>query len=190
MRCGYLASSILVLMVGCAETPDNGTSQAEPRRPDPGAEPDKPAGPQPYVIIESGGKELKVAVEVVRTQRDIRRGLMYRTHLAENAGMLFLFEKEKFQSFWMKNTLIPLDMIFIGANMKIAGIVENAEPRTTSSRKVPAPSQFVLEVNGGWTGKRGVRALDKVRFVDVGPVPPPKPLLEKKSPPPAERPAP
>jgi hypothetical protein len=179
MRRALLAASVTLGMLSCTKS-DDGT-RAEPRRDDPAPEPDRPKpstrkGPQPYVVIHSGGKQQKVEVEVVRTQRDIRRGLMYRTHLDENAGMLFLFKKEKFQSFWMKNTLIPLDMIFIGASMRIAGIVENAEPKTNTSRKVPAPSQYVLEVNGGWTDKHGVRAGDKVEFVDVGPYPPPVPL--------------
>lgn len=184
MRRGLSAASVAVLLFSCAQaSEETNTSQAQPKRQEPAEtrRPPEPTGPQPYVVIESGGKEHKVAVEVVRTQRDIRRGMMYRTYLAEDAGMLFLFDREKFQSFWMKNCLIPLDMIFINANMKIAGIVENAEPRTTTSRKVPAPSQYVLEVNGGWSKKRGIRALDKVRFVDVANVPPPVPLGQKPS---------
>lgn len=183
MRGALPVAGVILAMISCTKS-DEGT-RAEPRHdpaPDTANKPKKPAGPQPYVIIESGGKELKVAVEVVRTQRDIRRGLMYRTYLDENAGMLFLFKKEKFQSFWMKNTMIPLDMIFINADMKIAGIVENAEPRTTTSRKVPAPSQYVLEVNGGWCKKNGVRAFDKVRFVDAGPIPPGVKLGAKPAP--------
>ena len=181
MRRGLSSASVLVLLLSCGQSADEGGSRAEPAKtPVPeGPASKKPKGPQPYVVIESGGSEHKVAVEVVRTQRDIRRGLMYRTHLPADAGMLFLFKKESIQSFWMKNTLIPLDMIFIGASMKVAGVVENAEPRTTTSRSVPAPSQFVLEVNAGWAKEHGVRALDKVRFVDVGPVPPPVPFGKK-----------
>jgi hypothetical protein len=188
MRRALLAASVTLAMLSCTRASDDGGTRAEPSRdPAPKGVPaasqaKKPTGPQPYVVIESGGREHRVAVEVVRTEADIRRGLMYRSFMAADAGMLFLFKKEKFQSFWMKNTLIPLDIIFISAKMTIAGIVESAEPRTTTSRKVPAPSQFVLEVNGGWTKKNGVRAGDRVRFVDAGKIPPPVPLGQTPSP--------
>jgi hypothetical protein len=64
----------------------------------------------------------------------------------------------------MKNTLIPLDMIFIGADWRIAGIVENAEPRTLTSRDVGVPSQYVLEINGGLSARYGIHAGQLVDF--------------------------
>jgi len=67
----------------------------------------------------------------------------------------------------MQNTLIPLDMIFIKADYTVAGIVENAEPRTETLRKVGVPSVYVLEVNGGWTAAHHVVAGAKVRFENV-----------------------
>jgi uncharacterized membrane protein (UPF0127 family) len=67
----------------------------------------------------------------------------------------------------MKNTLIPLDIIFIAKDMTIAGIAENAEPLNESLRKVGKPSLYVLEVNGGWTKQHGVAAGAKVRFENV-----------------------
>ena len=92
---------------------------------------------------------------------------MYREHMADDAGMLFLMPEERVQSFWMKNTFIPLDIIFIRADLTVAGIVENAEPQTLTSRTVGKPSKYVLEVNAGWSQRHGVKTGSKATFVDV-----------------------
>jgi len=124
-----------------------------------------PAGSKVVITTPSG--ELTVNVEVVSTDAKIERGLMYREHLPPNDGMLFLLPIEKDWAFWMHNTLIPLDMIFIRKDMTIAGVVANAEPRTDTLRKVGEPSVFVLEVNGGYCAQHGVAAQQKVRFDNV-----------------------
>lgn len=111
--------------------------------------------------------EVSVDVEVVDTWPKIEKGLMHRQHLGLDSGMLFLMEGEEDWGFYMKNTLIPLDMIFIAKDFTIVGIVENAVPRDLTSRKVGKPSLYVLEVNGGWTRKHGVVAGAKVRFENV-----------------------
>jgi len=123
------------------------------------------AGPKVY--LQSAKGEVAVNVEVVATEAKIERGLMYRRHLPPDAGMLFLMGREKEWSFWMRNTLIPLDMIFIAKDMTIAGIVENAEPMTEVLRNVHKPSLYVLEVNAGWAKSSGVDAGAKVRFENV-----------------------
>jgi uncharacterized membrane protein (UPF0127 family) len=74
---------------------------------------------------------------------------------------------EKDWTFWMRNTLIPLDMIFIKKDMTVGGIVENAEPKTETLRKVGVPTFYVLEVNGGWCKQHGVVAGAKVRYENV-----------------------
>jgi uncharacterized membrane protein (UPF0127 family) len=127
-----------------------------------------PARPQARVVVETaaGGRHA-VAVEIARTDAERARGLMHRTSLPDDAGMLFLFDETAEHGFWMMNTLIPLDMIFIDEDGRIVGVVERAEPRSTESRSVGAPSRYVLEVNGGWTGARGVKAGDRVRFENV-----------------------
>ena len=81
--------------------------------------------------------------------------------------MLFLFDREQDHAFWMENTLIPLDMIFIDDGGRIVGIVERAEPLTRTPRRVDGPSRFVLEVNGGWSKAHGVAKGDRVRFENV-----------------------
>ena len=127
----------------------------------------KVAAPGATVAITTPSGELTVNVEVVSTDAKIERGLMYREHLPPNDGMLFLLPVEKDWAFWMHNTLIPLDIIFIRKDMTIAGIAANAEPRTDTLRKVGEPSVFVLEVNGGYCAQHGVAAQQKVRFEGV-----------------------
>ena len=92
---------------------------------------------------------------------------MQREQLAPDAGMLFLFDETEDHSFWMKDTLIPLDMIFVDEGGRVVGVVERAEPLTLSPREVGAPSRYVLEVNGGWAAAHGVAAGDRVRFENV-----------------------
>ena len=125
------------------------------------------AAPGPTVVITTPNGDVPVAVEVVATEASIERGLMFRTHLPPNDGMLFLLHEEKDWPFWMHNTLIPLDLIYIRRNMTIAGIVQNAEPQTDTLRRVGEPSVFVLEVNGGFTASHGIAANQTVRFDNV-----------------------
>lgn len=126
-----------------------------------------PTTPMPKVYLSTAQGDTQVEVEVVQTSAAIERGLMFREHLPPDQGMLFLMKEERAWSFWMRNTLIPLDMIFIAKDMTIAGIVENAEPRTETLREVPAPSLYVLEVNGGYCAAHKVAAGAKVRFEGV-----------------------
>lgn len=134
--------------------------------PAPTPEAPKPAN-APKVHLETPRGEITVDVEVVSTPAKIEKGLMYRQYLAPDSGMLFLMGHEKDWTFWMHNTLIPLDMIFITKDMKVAGIVQNAEPKTDTMRTVGATSLYVLEVNGGYTASKGVIAGAKVRFDNV-----------------------
>ena len=126
-----------------------------------------PRTPAPRVVVETASGAHVVRVELARTDAERARGLMWREKLDPDAGMLFLFEESALHGFWMKNTLISLDMIFIGEDGRIVGVVERAAPGTTTPREVGAPSRYVLEVNGGWSAARGVRAGDRVRFEDV-----------------------
>ena len=127
----------------------------------------KPPGPQPKVSLQTPDGEVTVNVEVVSSGPLLQKGLMYRQHLAPDAGMLFLMGYETDHAFYMRNTLIPLDMIFITKDMEIAGIVQNAEPKTETLRRVGKTSLYVLEVNGGWTASHQVAPGAKVRFENV-----------------------
>lgn len=125
------------------------------------------AAPKVYLTAPTG--EVAVDVEVVRTKAKIQRGLMYREHLPPDSGMLFIMGYEDDHTFYMRNTLIPLDMLFITKDLTVAGIVERAEPRTETLRSVGAPSLYVLEVNGGWAKAHQITSGAKVRFERVTP---------------------
>ena len=158
-----LALVILVVLVGTACS--NGPKRDD--APTMTAQPDSPAAATPTVSIATPNGEATVRVEIVATAPKIERGMMYREHLAPDAGMLFLMGRDHDWAFYMRNTLIPLDMIFITREMTVAGVVANAEPRTETLRKVNTPSLYVLEVNGGWAAAHHVTAGAKVRFDGV-----------------------
>jgi len=129
----------------------------------------KPATPE-VVLSPPGRDPARVKVALARTEPERRVGLMHRKHLDADAGMLFLFEAPQPLSFWMHNTYVPLDMIFITDTLAVLGVVENAEPLTDSPRQVPGHSQYVLEVNAGYSRAHGIAAGTMVRFEGVEPV--------------------
>ncbi|MGH7831237.1 MAG: DUF192 domain-containing protein, partial [Candidatus Binatia bacterium] len=94
-------------------------------------------------------------------------GLQYRRELDEDRGMLFLFPEERLQSFWMKDTPISLDIIFIGSDRRIVGIVHEAVPFSTASLSAQSPSRFVLEIRGGLAKREGIAVGDAVRFENI-----------------------
>ena len=100
-------------------------------------------------IINDTGKPIQYHVEVAKTNEEQAEGLMYRLELKKNGGMLFLFDNEKKASFWMKNTLIPLDIIFINKNGSINKIYKNTIPK--SKKRIISKGEVlaVLEINAG-----------------------------------------
>ncbi|MGB8930976.1 MAG: DUF192 domain-containing protein [Anaeromyxobacteraceae bacterium] len=134
----------------------------------PGAHAASPSStPSARVVVEPRrGGRFVVPVEIARTDPERARGLMFRETLAADAGMLFIFEETAEHPFWMKNTLLPLDMIFIGDDGRVSGVVVRATPGSLEPRS-GGPSRFVLEVNGGWAEAHGVAAGDPVRFEGV-----------------------
>jgi uncharacterized protein len=119
------------------------------------------------VAIDTGERMEVFRVELAIKPEEFQRGLMFRTELAQDAGMLFVSKFPQVHTFWMKNTLIPLDMIFIGSDRRIVGVVENAEPRTLTTRSVPAPSQYILEIPGGVSARKRIREGQQVMFQGV-----------------------
>jgi uncharacterized protein len=122
---------------------------------------------EPEVVLLTRAGEQHVKVEIARSEPEKQHGLMYRQKLEPGRGMIFLWPQPEPLKFWMKNTYIPLDMIFIGGDKHVVYVEENAEPLTTSTRGPDEDSQFVLEVPGGWARAHGVERGVAVKFVDI-----------------------
>lgn len=106
-------------------------------------------------------------VEVASNDPQRMHGLMFKESLLDTQGMLFVFQKSETHNFWMKNTVIPLDMLFVGEDRKVVGIFENATPLSLAPMGVGKPSLYVLEVNAGWSRNHGVTAGAQLRFEGV-----------------------
>ena len=106
-------------------------------------------------ILNSAGERVPVQVEIANTPAKRERGLMERTALAEDAGMLFIFSQEQPLSFWMKNTLIPLSIAYIDAQGRIVDI-QDMQPLDETPHPSATPAQYALEVNQGFFAQRGI----------------------------------
>ena len=121
----------------------------------------QPTLPQTELVIDSAKGPVRFTVEMATTWPQQERGLMFRKSLAPNAGMLFDFGAESEQAFWMKNTLIPLDMLFIKADGTVVRIAANAKPLSEDSIPSYQPVRAVLEIAGGRAAQLGLKAGDK-----------------------------
>ena len=127
-----------------------------------GAQPAPGEGGTEALDIATSSGHHPFQVEVMRTPAELERGLMYRRYMPADRGMLFDFGVEQPVTFWMKNTYLPLDMIFIAQDGRVVGIKANAEPM--SERLIPsgAPTYGVLEVNAGTAARVGLKTGDSV----------------------------
>jgi len=119
-------------------------------------------GPQRLAQIRLNAGIHNINAEVAATPEQREIGLMFRTSMPAGDGMLFVFERPSKQCFWMKNTLIPLSVAFLGDDGSVVNI-EDMKPRTLDSHCSTQPVRFVLEMNEGWFAKRGIRAGSRVR---------------------------
>jgi uncharacterized membrane protein (UPF0127 family) len=107
----------------------------------------------------------RIAIEVADNPEERNRGLMDRRSLPDSTGMLFIFERSGPQSFWMKNTYIPLDIIFVNADKQIVKIHKYAAPHSIDSYPSEKEAQYVVEVNGGFTDQHNIQEGDRISFV-------------------------
>jgi len=117
----------------------------------------------PTVALSINGH--KITAEVAATAQHRATGLMHRFSLRPDHGMLFAFERPQPQSFWMKNTYIPLSIAFIGVDGRILNIDDMA-PQTETAHWSKGPAMFALEMRRGWFAERGIRAGDRVEGLD------------------------
>ncbi|MBM3503549.1 MAG: DUF192 domain-containing protein [Alphaproteobacteria bacterium] len=151
MRRTLLYFILILLLAGLASTlpPAKG---AEGQR--------LPVGP---LVVENERGRHQFRVELAANEDQRSRGLMFRREMAADAGMLFDFHVAQLVAFWMKDTFIPLDMIFIKENGRVAGVAKRTVPHSTATVPSPEPVRAVLEVNAGVSDRLGIKAGDLVR---------------------------
>ncbi len=176
-----LALSSLLLAVGCGlleqseeEAPPENTqptnaetttasSEATRESTRESTRPEEIEEPATIEIVNSFGEVIPVRVEIADSQAEQARGLMERTELAEDAGMLFVFEDERQRSFFMRNTYIPLSIAYINAEGVIVDI-QDMQPLDETSRPSAAPAKYALEVNQGFFARHGIEVGNMVRL--------------------------
>ena len=158
-RIGILLAA--AALAACGAAPSN---QAAPPPPAPRT---APSGLDLVTLtVEGQGRRHVFTVEMARTAAQQEQGLMNRRALAPDAGMLFPFDPPRPASFWMRNTLIPLDMLFIRPDGSIARIAANTVPMSETPIAVPDPMTAVLEIPGGRAAQLGIREGDRVSWED------------------------
>lgn len=138
-------SALLIMPVACAEAPAPSDSDHS------------------SLIIETATGNVTFAVELADTDEKLQRGLMFREHLPADTGMLFDFDQSRIITMWMRNTPLPLDMIFITAQGRISHIAENTVPFSEAIISSRYPAASVFEVNAGTVQRLGIRVGDTVR---------------------------
>lgn len=157
-------SLIVVAMVGCGGTPPEPVAEVSVT-----TQPATPAAERamPIAFLPRGRP---LILELAITPEEIGQGLMFRTSLPEDRGMLFLFKEERVPSFWMKDTLIPLDMVFLSAEGVIVDVIENAQPCKTDpcpQYVANTPAMAVLEVAAGVAKSNGLESGVRLYFKRV-----------------------
>ena len=131
------------------------------------APPAAPAQPPQLQISTPEGRLLRFTVEVAQTRAERERGLMGRAGLPKMSGMLFVFPREEPHIFWMKDTPLCLDMLFIDAKGRVVGIVEKATPLSLTPRQVDGVSAYVLEIEGGESRRLGLTKGAQVTLLNI-----------------------
>lgn len=127
--------------------------------------------PSAPLTIESGGHSHKFTVELAQTPRQRAQGLMFRRRLGPDRGMLFLYNRDQVISMWMKNTVIPLDMLFMDGAGRVVSLHERAVPGSLQTISSEGKARAVLELAGGTVARLGLRVGDRVRAPGLGPAP-------------------
>ncbi len=177
------AVTALLLTVGAAIPCCSRSSVPSPVDPPVARAPEPEAASQPRIIPHfpgrgrvrvSGRAELApFEVEVARTEGELSQGLMFRKELPDHHGMVFEMGYDRDWSFYMRNTYVRLDMIFIDADWRVVGVVENVPPLTEDSRSVGAPSRFVLELAAHEARRAGIQAGTQLAFEKLADAPAP-----------------
>ncbi|MFK8100941.1 MAG: DUF192 domain-containing protein [Saprospiraceae bacterium] len=160
----FLASMVFTRPGGFgAATPNKGSSSQASTKNNASAEPPfKKEGQLTFRVDDKIAQQIDI--EIVDQPQEIQQGLMYRTKMAENQGMLFIFPQEEPRSFWMRNTFIPLDIIYVNSNKEIVSIQKYTTPKSDKSLPSEADAQYVIEVNAGFCDRYSIGKGTVVEF--------------------------
>lgn len=162
-----MTASLLAVLLACSAGDVGTRAPGADRGADAAAEaggaanPSAVAAPAELIPIRVGG--IAIEVELADEPAERQQGLMFRESLAEDQGMLFAYPEERILGFWMKNTLIPLDIAYINREGRIVDI-KQMEPQSTQTHNSAAPAMYALEMNQGWFEANGIRIGDLIEF--------------------------
>jgi uncharacterized protein len=155
-----LPAALLLAMANCAP----GSSDAATSTQAASVHPESGLRVVPLTVISTGGKRHAFRVEVAATGAEQSKGLMFRRAMGADEGMIFPMNQPRGASFWMRNTVIPLDLIFVSPDGRIANIAANAIPYDETPLLSVGPVKAVLELNGGRAKALGIAAGDRVEW--------------------------
>ncbi|MEJ2542339.1 MAG: DUF192 domain-containing protein [Gemmatimonadota bacterium] len=160
MPAPFVAGLLLACNASGGQTMSGGESASGLRETPSDAQERLPPRGEAWVIFEAD----TVLAEVARTASEREEGLMYRESLEEGRGMLFVFSDSQIRSFWMRNTLIPLDIAYLDESLRIVDI-QGMEPETDDAHPSARPAMFALEVPRGWFGRKRIQVGTQARVV-------------------------
>lgn len=114
-----------------------------------------------------GSPIVKINIELALTEAEQQQGLMNRSFMSNDQGMLFVFDKDESRGFWMKNTIIPLDIMYVNSKMEIIHIAENTTPFSEQSIPSQGPAKYVIEVNAGFSAQYSIVPGVKVTYTEM-----------------------
>ena len=158
---GYLLGAIAVALAACS--PGSGDAAPQSTQAAPAVHPVSGLPVVPLKVT-SGSKVHQFRVELARTPQEQAKGLMFRTEMGPDEGMIFPFDPPRGASFWMRNTVIPLDLIFVAPDGRISNIAANAIPYDETPLTSNGEARAVLELNGGRAAQLGIKPGDRVEW--------------------------
>ena len=156
----FIAGAVVILLIVAFVAPSFLTKDTPPQMPAGKHSVDAPSQMRTdgwLTFLGNGGTEIvRISIEIADSDQERTQGLMGRTRIGEKEGMLFIFEDEFERSFWMANTPLPLDILFVNSSKEIVKIHRHTQPYSEESLPSNSPAQYVVEVNAGFTDKYGI----------------------------------
>lgn len=158
-----IAASVLLVFAACSQGGQDATAKPAQKLAAPAVHPESGLPIIPLTVTSGNGAHA-FRVEVARTPQEQEKGLMFRTGMGADEGMIFVNNPPRMTAFWMRNTVIPLDIIFIGTDRRVLNIAANAVPYDETPLPSAGLTSGVLELNGGRAAQLGIKPGDVVRW--------------------------